>query len=98
MTEHKHMTHILNRLAVVFGLACAIAVSPSGAQDYPNRPVQLVIPYAAGGGTDVLARIVAEHMSALLGQRVVPDNRPGAGTALAACVVARAAPNRYTLL
>ncbi|MBK9609781.1 MAG: hypothetical protein IPO58_26735 [Betaproteobacteria bacterium] len=94
------MTHLLERIAVAvaIGLAGAVLTAPALAQDYPNRHIQLVIPYAAGGGTDVLARIVAEHLSAILGQRVVPENRPGAGTALAAGVVARAAPNGYTLL
>ena len=67
-------------------------------QDYPNRPITLVVPYAAGGGNDVMARIVGEKMSKTLGQQVVIDNRAGAGGALATRQVAKAAPDGYTLV
>jgi tripartite-type tricarboxylate transporter receptor subunit TctC len=67
-------------------------------EDYPNRPITLVVPYAAGGGNDVMARIVGEKMSKTLGQQVVIDNRPGAGGALATRQVAKAAPDGYTLV
>jgi tripartite-type tricarboxylate transporter receptor subunit TctC len=91
------MNNAIKRLVSVIGIACGFAV-PALAQDYPNRPIELVIPYAAGGGTDVLARLVGDELGRRLGQRVVPDNRPGAGTAIGAGLVARAAPNGYTLL
>ena len=68
------------------------------AQDYPTRPITLVVPYAAGGGNDVMARIVGEKMSKTLGQQIVVDNRPGAGGALATRQVAKAAPDGYTLV
>ena len=68
------------------------------AQDYPNRPITLVVPYAAGGGNDVMARIVGEKMSRTLGQQIVIDNRAGAGGALATRQVAKAAPDGYTLV
>ena len=68
------------------------------AQDYPTRPITLVVPYAAGGGNDVMARIVGEKMSKTLGQQIVIDNRPGAGGALATRQVAKAAPDGYTLV
>ena len=64
------------------------------AQDYPNRPITLVVPYAAGGGNDVMARIVGEKMSKTLGQQIVIDNRPGAGGALATRQVAKARARR----
>jgi len=93
------MTPMQNRMCLLAGIVCGVAVaSPGTAQGYPDRPIQMVIPYAAGGGTDVLARQVAESLSHRLGQKVVPDNRPGAGTAVGAAAVARAAPNGYTLL
>src|SRR5258708_32373359 len=68
------------------------------AADYPAHPITLVVPYAAGGGNDVIARIVAEKMSASLGQAVVIENRGGAGGTIATRQVAKAEPDGYTLL
>jgi len=83
------------RIAITVALA-AIAASVS-AQPYPTKPVRMLVGYAAGGGADALARIVAGKLSEVLGQQVVVDNRPGAGATLAAEAVARAAPDGYTL-
>jgi tripartite-type tricarboxylate transporter receptor subunit TctC len=89
----------LPRAAIaLFAAAAACATIPAHAQDYPSRPITLVVPYAAGGGNDVMARIVAEKMSRSLGQQVVIDNRAGAGGALATRQVAKAAPDGYTLV
>ncbi len=68
------------------------------AQSYPLRPLRLVVPYAAGGSTDVLARMVGQKLTAALGQPVVIDNRTGAGTLIATEIVAHAAADGYTLL
>ncbi|MEI8152270.1 MAG: tripartite tricarboxylate transporter substrate-binding protein, partial [Hyphomicrobiales bacterium] len=68
------------------------------AADYPAHPITLVVPYAAGGGNDVIARIVAERMGASLGQAIVVENRGGAGGTIATRQVAKAAPDGYTLL
>ena len=82
-------------------LTCAafvLALPIAQAQDYPNRPITLVVPYAAGGGNDAMARIVAERMSKTLGQQIVIENRGGAGGTIATRGVARAAPDGYTLV
>ena len=79
-------------------VVAALGAAQAQVQDYPNRPITLVVPYAAGGGNDVMARIVGEKMSKTLGQQVVIDNRPGAGGALATRQVAKAAPDGYTLV
>ena len=84
----------------VTGTLFAVAGMPDGAlgQRYPNRPLRVLVPYAAGGSTDVLARMVGQKLTTTLGQPVVIDNRPGAGTLIATEIVARAAPDGYTLL
>ncbi|MEO7727914.1 MAG: tripartite tricarboxylate transporter substrate binding protein [Burkholderiales bacterium] len=79
-------------------LLASCAAAAAIAQDYPARPLRLVVPYAAGGSTDVLARMVGQKLTAALGQSVVIDNRTGAGTIIATEIVARAAPDGYTLL
>jgi tripartite-type tricarboxylate transporter receptor subunit TctC len=81
------------------GLAAAACAAVSAkAQDYPTRPITLVVPYAAGGGNDVMARIVSEKMSRTLGQQIVIENRAGAGGSSATRQVARSAPDGYTLV
>jgi tripartite-type tricarboxylate transporter receptor subunit TctC len=84
--------------AGAIGLALLGAFVPASAQDYPNRPITLVVPYAAGGGNDVMARIVADKMSRALGQQIVVENRAGAGGTIATRQVAKAVPDGYTLV
>jgi tripartite-type tricarboxylate transporter receptor subunit TctC len=85
--------------ATVFAVAsiAAAVLSPALAQDYPTRPVTLIVPYAAGGGNDVMARIVADKMGAALGQPIVVENRGGAGGSIATRAVAHAPADGYTL-
>jgi tripartite-type tricarboxylate transporter receptor subunit TctC len=81
-------------------LAALIALAPAAArpQDYPARPVTIVVPFAAGGGTDILGRLVAEHLERRLGRAFIIENKPGAGSTTGAAYVARANPDGYTLL
>lgn len=79
--------------------ATALALAWSAqAQDWPNKTIRLVVPFAAGGANDLLARAAAEGAGKVLGQTVLVDNRPGAGGTLGADIVARSAPDGYTLL
>jgi tripartite-type tricarboxylate transporter receptor subunit TctC len=91
LTPGKLALSILAILCLAFG---AFAQSPA----YPDRPVSMVVTFAAGGSSDVLARAVADAMSHGLGQQIAVDNRPGAGGQIGAEAVARAAPDGYTVL
>jgi tripartite-type tricarboxylate transporter receptor subunit TctC len=79
-------------------LLCGATIGAVQAQQYPDKIVKLVVPYAPGGGTDAFARIVALRMAKELGQQVIVENRPGAGTIIGAEAVAHSAPDGYTIL
>lgn len=91
--QRRHL--LQNALALAGATAAPWAAAQS---DYPNQPIRWVVPYPAGGGTDVLARTVAEAMRGPLGQQIVVDNRPGASTNIGAQLVATAKPDGYTLM
>ena len=89
---------IMKRLAVAIAtLASLVLAEFAFAQKYPERPIALVNPYAAGGPADLLARTIASGISETLGWPVVVENKPGAGTAIGAAYVARAKPDGYML-
>ena len=77
---------------------CVLAAGPSASQDYPNHVIKMIVPFPPGGPIDTMARIVAHELSARLGQEVVVDNRPGAGSTLGSKAAAGADPDGYTLL
>jgi tripartite-type tricarboxylate transporter receptor subunit TctC len=85
------------KIAAAFVLAIGCAM-PVAAQNYPVKTIRVIVPYPAGGATDFFARLVFPKMGEALGQSVVVENRPGAGTAIGASEVARSAPDGYTLL
>jgi tripartite-type tricarboxylate transporter receptor subunit TctC len=79
-------------------IAVLATLSSAGAQDYPNRPITLVVPFPPGGSTSIVARIIGEKMSESLGQQIVIDNRGGAGGTIGSRAVAKSMPDGYTLL
>src|SRR5262245_24427866 len=85
--------HSIGHIVVV-----PLCASAYAQESFPNRPIRIVVPFPAGGPTDILSRIVAQKMSEDFAQPVVVENRPGADTALGAVQVARATPDGYTLL
>jgi tripartite-type tricarboxylate transporter receptor subunit TctC len=89
----------MNSTNTLLAAVCILAATSTAyAQTYPTRPVRIVVGAAAGGGTDILARLLAPGMSEALGQNVIIDNRPGAGTNIGAEIVARATPDGYSVL
>ena len=78
--------------------ASLVAALPARAQAWPTKPIKLVVPYAPGGTTDVIARMIAEHLGQRLGQNIIVDNKPGKGAMVGTALVAKAAPDGYTLL
>ena len=86
-------------VATVLSLLCVVAIGSAAAhaQSYPAKPIRMIVPLAAGGGTDLVARTMAQKMGELLSQPVVVDNRPGGGTIIGAELAAKSAPDGYTL-
>ena len=87
----------INCFLLAAALTPGMAAFEAGAQSYPVRPVRLIIPFSPGGAADVPARILTQRMSEVLGQQVVIENRPGAGSTIGADVAAKAPPDGYTL-
>ena len=92
MSSLRRISYCLVPFALCVGIAAA------GAQQFPTRPVRVIVPLTPGGGVDTLARIISDHFSQTLGQRFIVDNRPGAGGSIGVETVAKAAPDGHTLL
>ena len=88
----------MRKVFLILSLIGLALTSTSRAQNYPNQPIKLIIPFAAGGPSDVLARVFSQKLGETLGQPIIIDNKPGAGTNLAADFVAKSKADGYTLL
>jgi tripartite-type tricarboxylate transporter receptor subunit TctC len=95
MAQSDHVTR--RKALAALAAAGALALPRPARANWPDRPIRLVIPYGGGGQTDIVSRLIAEAMSRRLGQQITPDNRPGAAGNLAAEMIARAAPDGYTM-
>src|SRR5512145_3148580 len=89
---------VLRALASLPVVALLAGPNPASAQEFPSKPLRIVVPFPAGGTTDVVARLVGQRMSVTLGQPVLVENRGGAGGTIGAAEVAKSAPDGYTLL
>ena len=93
------MAHISNRIAGVIAGACvALPAAPGNAQTYPTRPIRFVVPFAPGGNADTITRTVGQKAAESIGQQIVIDNRSGANGNIGMEIVARAAPDGYTIV
>ena len=84
--------------SIIAGVAALVMCVGVSAQEWPNKPLRIVVPFAPGGSADVFGRAVAQHLQGVLGQSVVIDNRPGGGSVIGTDAVAKSAPDGYTLL
>ena len=89
--SHRHLKFIAGTFAL------AALAGPALAQGYPNKPIELQVPFAPGGTTDIVARIISEPLGKSLGQSVIVVNKPGGGGIVGAAETARAAPDGYKL-
>ena len=94
----RHETGVWRLPVIIIAIALVAIVIPARAQDYPSRPITVIVPFPAGGPSDVVARIVTNQMSRILGQSIVIENIGGAGGTIGSERVAAAAPDGYTLL
>ena len=94
----RHETGVWRLPVIIIAIALVAIVIPARAQDYPSRPITVIVPFPAGGASDVVARIVTNQMSKILGQSIVIENVGGAGGTIGSARVAAAAPDGYTLL
>src|SRR6266481_5625301 len=94
----KRVPWVRNAFGMLLLGTVLVAPSTAHAQPYPNRPIKIIVPYAAGGAVDIVARTIAQPLAEALKQPVIVDNRPGASANIGMEMVAKAAPDGYTLL
>ena len=99
MTQPNRRHAIVRVAAIAVAASAAFAATlPAHAQDYPSQTIKIIVPFAPGGGGDVLGRLVAKKMSEQLKQTVIVENKPGASTIIATDLVAKSKPDGYTIL
>src|SRR5215216_6121306 len=91
------MTNRIGRARQVLCTALLVSSTAAVAQSYPAKPIRIIVPYAPGGSTDVVFRILAPRLTEILGQQIVIDNRPGAASTIGLEIVAKAPPDGYTV-
>ena len=89
---------VLSAILLIAGLGGTITATQSVAQGYPDKPIRIIVPYATGGGTDILTRNIADRLAKKLGQSIIVENRPGADGVIGTAVVATSKPDGYTYL
>jgi tripartite-type tricarboxylate transporter receptor subunit TctC len=89
---YRRLTSVTVVSLACFSFACSLA----WAQNWPTKPIRMIVPYSAGGPTDVIARLLAQQLSINLGQQVIVENKPGAGGTIGVDAVVKAAPDGYT--
>jgi tripartite-type tricarboxylate transporter receptor subunit TctC len=92
------MSRMLRFAGLIAAVVLIASATTSSAQDYPSKPIRLVVPYPPGSGTDIVGRLLAQHLGESLGQQVYVDNRPGAGATIGTALVAKGTPDGYTIL
>src|SRR6266852_5761012 len=92
------MTRLCSILRATLTVLCFALPTAGFSQEYPSRPIRLIVPYPPGSGTDIVGRLLAHRMSEQLGQQVFVDNRPGAGATIGTNVVAKAEADGYTIV
>ncbi len=95
---HSRSTGFKALLGLAIGVIAAVSPIGSEAQTYPSKPIHLLVGWSPGGGVDVTSRILADRLSQILGERIIVENRPGAGGNIAGALAAKAAPDGYTIL
>src|SRR5688572_23447204 len=91
----------MKTILTAIGIAALVltgAIAPVAAQDWPNRPIRIIVPYPPGGGSDIVTRIIADALSPRLGQQVVVENKPGANGLIGTEAAAKSPPDGYTLM
>ncbi len=89
---------MLHKLIIAISAALVVSGSAAAAQNYPDKPIRLIVPFAPGGNTDVQARLIGHKLTAALGQQVIVDNRPGAGGTIGVDMAAKSTPDGYTIV